>query len=99
MESHLLHTVNEDDPDRRAQFCEWFLAQVENDANFVSRVMWSLLLMGLPQERDVQQETGTEPKKRCTPEKLRFEIETASHAIPVATLRGVINKVRHRTQK
>lgn len=36
----LLHALNEDNLDRRIQFCEWYLAQVEKDANFVSQVLW-----------------------------------------------------------
>ncbi|GFX69922.1 transposable element Tcb2 transposase [Trichonephila clavipes] len=46
--------------------------------------MWSLLLTELPQERSTQQET-VRTSECC------FEIETASHAIHVATLRDVSN--------
>ncbi|GFW19814.1 uncharacterized protein TNCV_3561171 [Trichonephila clavipes] len=89
----LVHIPNEDNPNRRTQFCEEYLAQAENDADFVSQVIWSLLLMGLPQECGVQEESVH------TVEKLRCEIETASHAIAVATLTDVNNIVRHCAQK
>ncbi|GFY36159.1 DUF4817 domain-containing protein [Trichonephila clavipes] len=50
----LLHTLNKNDADRRIQFCEWYLTQVEYHGNFVSLGMWSLLLMWLLQERGTQ---------------------------------------------
>ncbi|GFU86680.1 hypothetical protein TNCV_2881001 [Trichonephila clavipes] len=50
----ILHTLNQNDPFKRIKFSEWYLVHDENDVNFVSQVMWSLLLMGLPQERGVQ---------------------------------------------
>ncbi|GFU81024.1 hypothetical protein TNCV_1277691 [Trichonephila clavipes] len=86
----LLPRLNEDDPDRRTQLCEWYLAQVEIDANFVPQVMWSLLLMGLPQEPEITS---------CTLGKLRIKIETVNHTILAATLRDATNNVRHRAQK
>ncbi|GFV03884.1 hypothetical protein TNCV_4694431 [Trichonephila clavipes] len=49
--------------------------------------MWSLLLMKLFQER-------VHSKKPRILEKLRYETETASHAIPVVTLRDVTNNRR-----
>jgi hypothetical protein len=33
--------MNEDDPDRRAQFCEWFQHKVHKDEEFVSKTVWS----------------------------------------------------------
>ncbi|GFU98610.1 hypothetical protein TNCV_3654411 [Trichonephila clavipes] len=53
----LLHSPNEDDPDGRTPCCEWYLKQVENDAHFVSKGMWSLFITGLSEERGVLQET------------------------------------------
>ncbi|MCP4489021.1 MAG: transposase, partial [Gammaproteobacteria bacterium] len=37
----LLQGLNEDDPDRRIEFCEWFIQQAEADTNFVDRVIWT----------------------------------------------------------
>jgi hypothetical protein len=37
----LLHIVNEDDPDRRVQFCEWFQHKVHEDEEFLSKIVWS----------------------------------------------------------
>ncbi|GFT49358.1 hypothetical protein TNCV_4583281 [Trichonephila clavipes] len=38
-------------------------------------------------------------KKSCSLEKLRYEMETANHAIPVATLKDVTSIVRHWAQQ
>ena len=37
----LLHSINEDDPDRRKEFFEWYLAKVEETADFSDRIIWS----------------------------------------------------------
>ena len=37
----LLHALNEDDPDRRLEFCEWFLEQCRLDEQFCDRILWS----------------------------------------------------------
>ena len=37
----LLHTINDDDPDRRMQFCEWFQQMVNEDEEFVTKIVWS----------------------------------------------------------
>ena len=37
----LIHALNEDDPDRRAEFCEWYLGKCEEDAAFPSKIVWS----------------------------------------------------------
>ena len=38
---HLLHKLNEDDPDRRLQFCETFLGFTDIYPDFVDNIMWS----------------------------------------------------------
>ena len=35
----LLHAVNEDDSDRRMQYCEWFWNMVQEDEAFVGKVV------------------------------------------------------------
>ena len=37
----LVHALNEDDPDRRVQFCEWYLANCTQDADFPNKIVWS----------------------------------------------------------
>ncbi|XP_053434088.1 uncharacterized protein LOC128576103 [Nycticebus coucang] len=37
----LLHSLNEDDPDRRVQYCEWFQNMVHVDEEFVGKMVWS----------------------------------------------------------
>jgi len=37
----LLHAINDDDPDRRMQFCEWFQQMVNDDEEFVTKIVWS----------------------------------------------------------
>ena len=37
----LLHAINEDDPDRGLQFCEWFQQMVNEDEEFVTKNVWS----------------------------------------------------------
>ena len=37
----LLHAINNDDPDRRMQFCECFQQMVNEDEEFVMKVVWS----------------------------------------------------------
>jgi len=37
----LLHGTNEDDPDGRMQFCEWFQQMVNEDEEFVTKIVWS----------------------------------------------------------
>jgi len=39
--SKLLHALNEDDPDRRVQYCEWFQNMVREDEEFVGKMGWS----------------------------------------------------------
>jgi hypothetical protein len=36
----LLHAVNEDDPEQRVQFCEWFRHKVHDDVELVSKTVW-----------------------------------------------------------
>lgn len=36
-----LHALNEDDPDRRLQFCETFLAFYEEDPDLVKKIIWT----------------------------------------------------------
>jgi hypothetical protein len=33
--------MNEDDPDRRVQYCEWFQHNVQEDGEFVKKIVWS----------------------------------------------------------
>jgi hypothetical protein len=33
--------VVEDNPDHRAEFCEWFQRKVDEDAEFVDMTVWS----------------------------------------------------------
>ena len=35
----LLHAINDDDPDRRMQFCEWFQQTVNEDEEFVTKIV------------------------------------------------------------
>ena len=37
----LLHAINYDDPDRRMQFCEWIQQMVNEDEEFVTKIVWS----------------------------------------------------------
>jgi len=37
----LLHAINDDDSDRRMQFCEWFQQMVNEDEEFVTKIVWS----------------------------------------------------------
>ena len=37
----ILHHLNEDDPDRRIQMCEWFLEQIAEDDDFLLNVLFS----------------------------------------------------------
>ena len=37
----LLHAINDDDLDRRMQFCEWFQQMVNEDEEFVTKIVWS----------------------------------------------------------
>jgi hypothetical protein len=39
--ARLLHVVNEDKPDWRVQFCEWFQHMVHEDEEFLSKIVWS----------------------------------------------------------
>jgi hypothetical protein len=34
-----LHAMNEDDPDRRVQYCEWFQHKVQEDGEFVGKIV------------------------------------------------------------
>ena len=37
----LLHAINDNDPDRRMQFCEWFQQMVNEDEEFVTKIVSS----------------------------------------------------------
>jgi len=37
----LLHAINDEDPDRRMQFCEWFQQMVNEAEEFVTKIVWS----------------------------------------------------------
>ena len=37
----LLQALNEDDPHRRVEFCEWFLDSVDEDPTLLDRILWS----------------------------------------------------------
>lgn len=37
----LVHAINEDDLDRRVEYCEWYLAQCVKDAIFPTKIVWS----------------------------------------------------------
>ena len=37
----LIHALNEDDLDRRVQFCEWYLDKSAEDAAFPEKIVWS----------------------------------------------------------
>ena len=36
----LLHAINDDDLDRQMQFCEWFQQMVNEDEEFVMKIVW-----------------------------------------------------------
>jgi hypothetical protein len=37
----LLHALNEDNPDQRVQYCEWFQNMVREDEEFMGKMVWS----------------------------------------------------------
>ena len=37
----LVHALNDDDPDRRVQYCEWYLERCNEDAHFSTKIVWS----------------------------------------------------------
>lgn len=37
----LVQALNEDDPDRRLQFCEWYVSQCLNNPNYPNKIVWS----------------------------------------------------------
>ena len=37
----LIHALNEDDPERRLQFCEWFLHKCDETEDFEDSIVWS----------------------------------------------------------
>ncbi|GBM38583.1 hypothetical protein AVEN_71689-1 [Araneus ventricosus] len=37
----MVHAISEDDPDRRKQFCEWYLGKCKQDAQFSGKIVWS----------------------------------------------------------
>ena len=37
----LLHAINDDNPDRRRQYCEWFQQMANEDEEFVTKIVWS----------------------------------------------------------
>ncbi|XP_076336303.1 uncharacterized protein LOC143239274 [Tachypleus tridentatus] len=37
----LVHALNEDDPDWRVEFCEWYLAKSAEDVQFLNKIVWS----------------------------------------------------------
>lgn len=36
-----VHAINEDDPDRRVEYCEWYLARCVEEAIFPTKIVWS----------------------------------------------------------
>lgn len=36
-----MYALNEDDPDRRVQFCDWFQSKVAEDELLVNKIAWS----------------------------------------------------------
>ncbi|CAM1324679.1 Uncharacterised protein r2_g3343 [Pycnogonum litorale] len=38
---HMAQQLSEDDPDRRAEFCEWALTKVNEDANFPTKILFT----------------------------------------------------------
>jgi hypothetical protein len=41
LHSNISANLNEDGPDRRIEFCEWYITQCEEDEQFPYRVCWS----------------------------------------------------------
>jgi hypothetical protein len=41
LHSNIIANLNEDDPDRKIEFCEWYITQCEEDEQFPYRVCWS----------------------------------------------------------
>jgi transposase len=37
----LLQALNEDDPDRRVEFCEWILDSIQDNPNLLDRILWT----------------------------------------------------------
>jgi transposase len=37
----LLQALNEDDPDRRVEFCEWILDSIQEDSTLLDRILWT----------------------------------------------------------
>lgn len=37
----LVLAISEDDPDRRVEYCEWYLARCVEDARFLAKIVWS----------------------------------------------------------
>jgi transposase len=37
----LVHALNDDDPDRRVQYCKWYLEQCQGNAGFPTKIVWS----------------------------------------------------------
>ncbi|XP_016075224.1 PREDICTED: uncharacterized protein LOC107542427 [Miniopterus natalensis] len=37
----LVHAISEDDPDRRVEYCEWYLERCVEDAHFPTKIVWS----------------------------------------------------------
>ncbi|GFQ86169.1 uncharacterized protein TNCT_177921 [Trichonephila clavata] len=37
----LVHALNHDEPDRRVQYCEWYLERCNEDAHFPTKIVWS----------------------------------------------------------
>ena len=38
---HMAHHLSEDDPDRRMEFCEWALSNVNEDPNFSTKILFT----------------------------------------------------------
>ncbi|XP_014768026.1 uncharacterized protein LOC106867617 [Octopus bimaculoides] len=38
---NLIQALNQDDPDRRVQFCKWYLDKFAEDATFPKKILWS----------------------------------------------------------
>ena len=68
----LWHAINDDDPDRRMQFCEWFQQMVNEDEEFVMKFVWS--------DEAQFKLNGTVIRHNCVywaPENLHVHVDTA----------------------
>ena len=68
----LLNAINDDDPDRRMQFCEWFQPMVNEDEEFVTKIVSS--------DEAQFKLNGTVNRHHCVywaPENLHFHVDKA----------------------